>query len=107
MYAAGARLMAVPGCPLPTFCTASAANTRTVSTARRSTSVHSRRFSLTCSLLICLYPVCLCPVGLCPVGLCPMGLYLVCLYPVLLIDRGGNALGGAVCPTVRACSRWG
>src|SRR6478672_8328209 len=38
-YAAGARLMAVPGWPLPTFCTASAARTRTVSTARTSRSV--------------------------------------------------------------------
>ena len=33
-YAAGARLIAVPGWPLPTFSTASAASTRTVSTAR-------------------------------------------------------------------------
>src|SRR5665648_1166759 len=41
-YAAGARLIAVPGWPLPTFCTASAASTRNVSTARRSRSVHSR-----------------------------------------------------------------
>ena len=33
-YASGARLIAVPGWPLPTFCTASAASSRTVSTAR-------------------------------------------------------------------------
>src|SRR5580765_4045351 len=39
-YAAGARLMAVPGGPLPTFWTASAARTRAVSTARTSRSVH-------------------------------------------------------------------
>ena len=32
LYANGARLIAVPGWPLPTFCTASAANTRAVST---------------------------------------------------------------------------
>src|SRR5690348_18449865 len=38
-YAAGARLIAVPGWPLPTFCTASAARTRAVSTARTSRSV--------------------------------------------------------------------
>src|SRR5580765_8338972 len=38
-YAAGARLMAVPGCPLPTFWTASAARVRTVSTARTSRAV--------------------------------------------------------------------
>lgn len=36
-----AKLIAVPGCPLPTFCTASAANTRTVSTARLYRSVQS------------------------------------------------------------------
>src|SRR3954447_20573535 len=41
-YAAGARLMAVPGWPLPTFCTESMARTRAVSTARLSRSVHSR-----------------------------------------------------------------
>ncbi len=35
--------MAVPGCPLPTFCTASMARTRTVSTALSSSSVQSRR----------------------------------------------------------------
>src|SRR3954449_10975466 len=40
-YAAGARLIAVPGCPVPTFSTASIASTRTVSTARWSSSVHS------------------------------------------------------------------
>src|SRR4029077_15171060 len=38
----GARLIAVPGCPLPTFWTASMASTRTVSTARSSTSVQAR-----------------------------------------------------------------
>ena len=38
----GARLIAVPGCPLPTFCTASIASTRMVSTALSSSSVHSR-----------------------------------------------------------------
>ena len=38
---AGARLMAVPGWPLPTFCTASAARMRAVSTARWSSSVLS------------------------------------------------------------------
>ena len=37
--AAGARLIAVPGWPLPAFCTASMASTRTVSTARESSSV--------------------------------------------------------------------
>ena len=37
----GARLIAVPGWPLPTFCTASMARTRTVSTARWSRSVQS------------------------------------------------------------------
>ena len=41
VYASGARLIAVPGWPLPTFCTASAASTRTVSTATESTSVQS------------------------------------------------------------------
>ncbi len=40
-YAAGARLIAVPGWPLPTFCTASIASTRTVSTALSSSSVQS------------------------------------------------------------------
>src|SRR5690349_20340549 len=43
-YAAGARLMAVPGWPLPTFCTASMASTRTVSTALSSRSVQSSRW---------------------------------------------------------------
>src|SRR6478672_13219468 len=41
LYANGARLMAVPGCPFPTFCTESAASTRTVSTALASTSDQS------------------------------------------------------------------
>ena len=41
VYATGARLMAVPGWPLPTFWTASAASTRAVSTARESSSVQS------------------------------------------------------------------
>src|SRR4051794_9035944 len=41
-YAAGARLIAVPGWPLPTFCTASMASTRTVSTALSSSSFQSR-----------------------------------------------------------------
>src|SRR6478735_12536000 len=41
VYASGARLIAVPGCPLPTFCTESAASTRTVSTALASTSDQS------------------------------------------------------------------
>ena len=41
LYASGANDIAVPGCPLPTFCTASAANTRAVSTARRSNSDQS------------------------------------------------------------------
>ncbi|SKU52738.1 Uncharacterised protein [Mycobacteroides abscessus subsp. abscessus] len=45
MYATGARLIAVPGWPLPTFCTASAASTRTVSTARESSSVQSSGWS--------------------------------------------------------------
>ena len=40
-YAAGARLIAVPGWPLPDFSTASMASTRTVSTARRSRSDQS------------------------------------------------------------------
>src|SRR3954470_4920825 len=40
-YAAGARDIAVPGWPLPTFWTASMAKARTVSTARLSKSVHS------------------------------------------------------------------
>src|SRR6266702_1883154 len=38
--ATGASDIAVPGWPLPTFCTASAASTRTVSTVLRSRSVH-------------------------------------------------------------------
>src|SRR3954454_5280626 len=38
-YAVGAMLIAVPGWPLPTFCTASIARTRAVSMARRSSSV--------------------------------------------------------------------
>src|SRR6185312_6370209 len=38
-YATGARLIAVPGWPLPTFWTASAASNRAVSTARESRSV--------------------------------------------------------------------
>ena len=38
-YATGARLIAVPGWPLPTFCTASAASSRTVSMACTSRSV--------------------------------------------------------------------
>src|SRR3954452_14251015 len=38
-YATGARLIAVPGCPLPVFCTASAARARMVSTALVSRSV--------------------------------------------------------------------
>lgn len=42
VYALGARFMAVPGWPLPTFCTASAARMRAVSTARWSNSVHSK-----------------------------------------------------------------
>ncbi len=37
-YASGARLIAVPGWPLPTFCTASIASTRAVSMALRSRS---------------------------------------------------------------------
>src|SRR5947208_3043271 len=41
VYASGARLIAVPGWPLPTRCMASAASTRMVSTARVSTSVQS------------------------------------------------------------------
>src|SRR4051795_1208008 len=40
-YAAGARLIAVPGWPLTTFCTESIASTRTVSTAWSSCSVQS------------------------------------------------------------------
>src|SRR2546423_13398990 len=40
-YAAGARLIAVPGWPLPAFSTASIARTRIVSTARRSRSDQS------------------------------------------------------------------
>src|SRR5690606_28026851 len=45
MYATGARLIAVPGCPLPTFSTASAASTRAVLTAASSSSFHSSSFS--------------------------------------------------------------
>ena len=41
VYANGANDIAVPGWPLPTFCTASAANTRAVSTARLSNSDQS------------------------------------------------------------------
>src|SRR5246500_510516 len=41
VYARGARLIAVPGWPLPTFWTASAASTRMVSTADESRSVQS------------------------------------------------------------------
>ena len=43
-HAAGARLIAVPGWPLPVFWTASAARTRAVSTARISTSDHPAFF---------------------------------------------------------------
>src|SRR5690606_8000604 len=50
--AAGARLIAVPGWPLPTFCTASAARTRAVSTARWSNSVHSRSVVVGCVLTL-------------------------------------------------------
>src|SRR3712207_1556630 len=50
-YATGARLIAVPGCPFPTFCTASIARTRTVSTALRSRSVHSNDVPLLDGLL--------------------------------------------------------
>src|SRR5215467_13123879 len=46
-YAAGARLIAVPGWPLPAFSTASAASTRIVSTALRSTSVQVSLGSVT------------------------------------------------------------
>src|SRR5258708_39399442 len=46
-YAAGARLIAVPGCPEPTFCTASIARTRTRSTARLSVADQSRALVLT------------------------------------------------------------
>jgi hypothetical protein len=45
-YAAGARLIAVPGWPLPAFSTASIASTRIVSTARRSSSDQSRLLSV-------------------------------------------------------------
>src|SRR5246127_4917547 len=45
VYASGARLMAVPGWPLPTFWTASAASTRMVSTASESRSVQSSGWS--------------------------------------------------------------
>src|SRR3954452_21671919 len=45
-YAAGARLIAVPGWPLPTFWTASAANRRTVSTVRTSVGVHPARSAI-------------------------------------------------------------
>ena len=41
-YAAGARLIAVPGCPLPTFCTASAARSLAVFTAVSSIESHLR-----------------------------------------------------------------
>ncbi|MFC0682415.1 hypothetical protein ACFFGH_31685 [Lysobacter korlensis] len=41
-YAAGARLIAVPGCPFPTFSTASAASILAVSTALLSTESHCR-----------------------------------------------------------------
>src|SRR4029453_11844556 len=50
-YAAGARLIAVPGWPLPAFSTASIASTRTVSTARRSTSDQESSGPLTSSTL--------------------------------------------------------
>src|SRR5436190_9847519 len=50
-YAAGARLMAVPGWPLPAFSTASIARTRIVSTARRSSSDQSRVLSVTAVVL--------------------------------------------------------
>src|SRR5258707_1710816 len=46
-YAAGARLIAVPGCPEPTFWTASMARTRTRSTARLSEADQSRELVLT------------------------------------------------------------
>jgi heme o synthase len=64
-YAAGARLIAVPGCPFPVFCTASAASTRMVSTARESSSVQpsgviavsvtGRAGSFRCGLVFCGY----------------------------------------------------
>ena len=44
-YAAGASDMAVPGCPLPAFWTASAARSRTVSTARTSRSLQPALFA--------------------------------------------------------------
>lgn len=49
-YAAGASDMAVPGCPFPTFCTASIARTRAVSTARWSDSLHSKTFGVVLTL---------------------------------------------------------
>src|SRR6478609_4812158 len=45
-YASGARLIAVPGWPLPTFWTASAASTLIVSTARESRSVQPSGYGL-------------------------------------------------------------
>jgi len=39
VYATGARLIAVPGWPLPVFCTASIASVRIMSTMRVSSSV--------------------------------------------------------------------
>lgn len=42
--------MAVPGCPFPTFCTASMARTRAVSTARWSNSLHSKTFRVLLTL---------------------------------------------------------
>ena len=72
MYAAGARLIAVPGWPFPTFCTASAARTRTVSTARWSSSVHSR--SVVVGLVLTLgqgsSPHVVMPVTVTPTGRC-------------------------------------
>ncbi|CAB5001968.1 unannotated protein [freshwater metagenome] len=40
-YAAGARAIAVPGCPFPTFCTASIASARRYFTAESSAAVQS------------------------------------------------------------------
>src|SRR4051794_28053801 len=56
-YAAGARLMAVPGWPLPTFCTASIARTRAVSTANASRSVQSRAGGLLTGFLSVVQPM--------------------------------------------------
>src|SRR5918995_2486372 len=93
-YASGARLMAVPGCPLPTFCTASAARTRTVSTARTSRSVHPAFFASGREIS----------------RLRPGGAFWLRLVVVAVVTRaslrGGEALGRSVDHPSVCTTRW-